>query len=88
LPALLPSNARITSLAFNPDNVSGAADVKLVVSGVMLSGSSTDRIENVMGFVNTLSRDPVFSSGYQHIRLVTTRAASGSEGAEFMIECR
>jgi hypothetical protein len=88
LPELLPANARISSLAFNPDNTSGTNDLKLVIAGVMKSGTGDDRIEQVMGFVNSLSRDPVFSSGYQHIRLVTTRAASGSEGAEFVIECR
>ena len=54
----------------------------------MRSAAGDDRIQQVMSFVNTLSRDSVFSAGYQRIRLVTTRAASGSDGAEFVIECR
>lgn len=88
LPQLLPPNARLSSIQFNPDNTSGTADLKLVLVGVMHSGAADDRIQQVMAFVNTLSRDSVFSAGYPHIRLVTTRAASGSDGAEFVIECR
>ncbi len=88
LPQLLPPNARLSSLQFNPDNVAGTPDAKLVISGVMRSAASDDRIQQVMSFVNRLARDSVFAPGYQHIRLVTTRAASGSDGAEFVIECR
>ncbi len=88
LPQLLPPNARISTLQFNPENASGTSDLKLVIAGVMTSRAADDRIEQVMSFVNTLSRDPAFSAGFRHIRLVTTRAASGAEGAEFVIECR
>jgi hypothetical protein len=88
LPELLPPNARLSSIQYNPENVGGVADTRLVLSGVMRSGGGNDRIEQVMSFVNTLSRDSVFAAGYQHVRLVTTRAASGTDGAEFVIECR
>ena len=88
LPQLLPPNARLSSLQYNPESAGGSTDPKLVISGVMRSGAGTDRIQGVMSFVSTLSRDSSFSAGFQHIRLVTTRAASGSDGAEFVIECR
>jgi hypothetical protein len=88
LPLLLPPNARLNSLQFNPDNAGGSTGQKLVISGVMRSGSGDDRIQQVMSFVNTLSRDSVFAAEYHHVRLVTTRSASGSDGAEFVIECR
>lgn len=88
LPKLLPPNARLSSLQFNPDNASGTSDLRLVIAGVMRGSAGGDRIQGVMSFVNTLSHDSTFSAGYQHIRLVTTRAASGSDGAEFVIECR
>ena len=88
LPLLLPPNARLNSLQFNPENAGGGGNQRLVISGVMRSGTGDDRIQQVMSFVNTLSRDSVFAADYHHIRLVTTRAASGSDGAEFVIECR
>lgn len=88
LPQVLPGNARLTSLQYNPDNVAGAGEPKLVIGGVMRSGSGQDRMQQVMSFVNTLSRDSVFAAGYNNIRLVTTRAASTGDGAEFVIECR
>ena len=87
LPQLLPPNARLSSLQFNPDNAGGSADPKLVIAGEIRSGGD-DRIQQVMSFVNTLSRDSVFAAGYHNVRLVTTRAASGTTGAEFVIECR
>jgi hypothetical protein len=88
LPQLLPPNARLNSLQFNPENAGGSTDLRLVIAGVMRSGSGDDRIQQVMSFVNTLSRDSVFAAEYHHVRLVTTRSASGSDGAEFVIECR
>lgn len=88
LPQMLPPNARLSSLQFNPENSGGTTDSKLVITGVMRSGAGGDRIQQVMTFVNTISRDSVFSADYPHIRLVTTRAVSGSDGAEFVIECR
>ncbi len=88
LPQILPANARLTSVQYNPDNASGAADVKLVLTGELRSSAGQDRMQQVMTFVNALSRDSVFSVGYKNIRLVTTRAATSGDGAEFVIECR
>lgn len=88
LPQLLPANARIASLQLNPENVSGTADVKLVIAGEMRGAAGQDRIQQVMAFVGALSRDSVFKSGYRNIRLVTTRATSSADGADFVIECR
>ena len=76
------------SLEFNPDNVSGNADVKLVITGELRAGAGQDRVQQVMGFVNQLSRDSVFAAGYRNIRLVSTRALSEGDGAEFVVECR
>ncbi len=88
LSTLLPANARLSSLQFNPENAGGASDLKLVIAGEMRSSAGGDRIQQVMSLVNTLSRDSTFAAGFKNIRLVTTRAASGSDGAAFVIECR
>jgi hypothetical protein len=88
LPQVLPANARLTSLELNPDNISGAAEVKLVVTGELRGGAGQDRVQEVMGFVNRLSRDSVFAAGYRNIRLVSTRALAAGDGAEFVVECR
>lgn len=87
LPQVLPSNARLTALQYNPENISGSGDTKLVITGELRAGGQ-DRMQAVMEFVNTLSRDSVFSAGYNNIRLVTTRATATGDGAEFVIECR
>lgn len=88
LPRVLPSNARITALAHNPENASGA-DGKLVISGQVRLAPGEDRVRSVMQFVTALSRDSVFAAAYPSIRLVSTRAGDASEGsAEFVIECR
>ncbi|MBI5168056.1 MAG: hypothetical protein HZA61_01070 [Candidatus Eisenbacteria bacterium] len=87
LPQLLPPNAKLTALQFNPDNVSGSADAKLMLTGELRAGGG-DRMQAVMEFVNTLARDSVFASGYSNVRLVTTRANASGDGAEFVVECR
>ncbi len=88
LPLVLPANARVLSLELNPDNVSGNADVKLVITGELRAGAGQDRVQQVMGFVNRLSRDSVFAAGYRNVRLVSTRALAEGSGAEFVVECR
>ena len=88
LPDVLPANARLRSIQFNPDNVSGAADVKLVLVGEMKGASGQERMAQVMSLVGTLSRDSAFSSAYRNVRLVTTRTTSDGDGAEFVLECR
>jgi hypothetical protein len=88
LPELLPVHARLQSLEFNPDNVSGAADVKLVIAGEIRGAGGQDRLQQVMALSRALSRDSVFAAGFHNVRLVTTRTSSGPDGAEFVIECR
>lgn len=87
LSEILPPGARIQSLAFNPDNTSGAG-AKFVITGEIRSNGQ-DRMQSVMGFVNALSRDSVFTAGLGTVRLATTRAsAAGGDEAEFVVECR
>jgi len=88
LPELLPANARLHSLQFNPDNASGTAQLQLVIAGEMREGPAAGHVQQVMSFVNALSRDSVFAAGYRNVRLVTTRATNDGAGAEFVIECR
>lgn len=87
LPALLPANARLSSIQFNPDNLSGAGDVKLVLSGELRAGGQ-DRMQAVMDFVSRLQADSVFAASYANVRLVTTRANAAGDGAEFVVECK
>lgn len=88
LAQLMPGNARLTDVSFNPDNVSGSDRAKLLLTGELRPGAGGDRMQQVLAFVGTLSRDSLFASGYSNVRLVTTRAAASGEGAEFVIECR
>jgi DNA-binding IscR family transcriptional regulator len=59
LPLILPPEARLRSLQFNPENVSGTPDVQLVIAGEMRGGAGQGRVQQVMTFVNSLSRDSV-----------------------------
>lgn len=88
LPVVLPPNAILSSLQLNPESASGNTDPKLIVSGEMRGGAGEGRVQQVMSFVNVLSHDSTFASGYRNIRLVTTRATTNGDGAEFVIECR
>lgn len=88
LAEMVPANARITDVQFNPENASGAAAPKLVLTGELRPSGGGDRMQQVLAFVGTLSRDSLFSAGYSNVRLVTTRASAAGEGAEFVIECR
>jgi hypothetical protein len=87
---LIPVNARLTSLAVNPDNMSGAAEQnRLVISGEYKIAPGQDRMHGVVEMVGALRADSLFSVGYQTIRLVTTRISESSGTvAEFTIECR
>jgi len=88
LPVILPPNARVTSLQYNPDNLSGGGAAKFVITGELRTEAGRDRMQQVMSFVGALSRDSLFSAGYPNIRLVTTRASPSGDGAEFVVECR
>jgi hypothetical protein len=85
---ILPANSRIREIEFNPDNVSGLADVRLVITGEMKSGAGQEKMQQAMSFVNQLARDSVFAPGWRSVRLVSTRALPEGEGAEFTVECR
>lgn len=87
LPQVLPDNAQLKALEFNPDNVSGATDVKLVITGEMHGGTGGTRVDEVIAFVTRLARDSVFTAGYRNVRSLGTRAASDG-GTEFTVECR
>jgi hypothetical protein len=87
LAQLVPSNARLTDVQFNPDNTSGT-QAKLVLTGELRPSGGGDRMQQVLSFVGALSRDSLFSAGYSNVRLVTTRASASGEGAEFVVECR
>lgn len=86
LPQILPTGARLTSVQFNPDNLSGGAP-KLVLMGEFRSTAGQDRMQNIMAFVGSLSRDSVFARGYSNVRLASTRTAADG-AAEFVVECR
>lgn len=87
LTEIMPPGAQLQSLQFNPDNTSGAG-AKLVITGAIRS-AGRDRMQSVMGFVDALSRDSVFTAGFNAVRLATTRAsAAGGDEAEFVVECR
>jgi hypothetical protein len=87
---LLPPNAVITSIAVNPDNLSGPTDInKLVISGAVKVAAGEDRMRGVVKLVNSLHGDSTFSAGYQNIQLTSSRATeAGGPAAEFVIECR
>lgn len=87
LATLVPPNARLTDVQFNPENSSGTA-AKLVLTGELRPTGGGDRMQQVLALVSTLSRDSTFAAGWSNVRLVTTRAAASGEGAEFVIECR
>jgi hypothetical protein len=87
LAAIMPANARLTDVKFNPDNTSGTT-AKLVLTGELRPGGDGDRMQQVLSFVGALSHDSLFSACYSNVRLVTTRASASGEGAEFVIECR
>jgi hypothetical protein len=87
LARLVPANARLTDVQYNPDNSSGTQS-KLVLTGELRPSGGGDRMQQVLSFVAVLSRDSAFAAGYTNVRLVTTRASDSGEGAEFVIECR
>lgn len=90
LSALLPPNVALTTIAVNPENLSGVADKnKLVISGQLRGLSGQDPMRGVVQLVSTLQKDQGFASGYQTIKLTQSRMAEGGPAvAEFVIECR
>lgn len=90
LAVLQPPNARLTSIAVNPQNLSGAQDQnKLVIVGELRGIPGQEKMRSIMAFVNQLHADSVFAVGYRNIRLASTRTVEEGGGVtEFVIECR
>lgn len=87
LPALLPEGARLTSVRWNPEGISGG-ERRLLLAGVLRVDSRRDRMAGVTDFVAVVARDSVFASQFKSVRLVSTRSLEQSPDAEFELECR
>jgi Tfp pilus assembly protein PilN len=87
LPRLLPAGARLTSLQWNPDDVSGG-ERKLLLFGVLRVDGKRDRMAGVTDIVGVLSRDSLFAAHFHSVRLLATRTHEGSPDAEFQLECK
>lgn len=88
LGVLLPPNARLTSLAVNPQNLSDASAREfLVLSGSIRNPDPDARMQSVMRVVGQLRADSVFAGSYRNIKLASTRVTEDG-AAEFVIECR
>ena len=89
LAAVLPNNVKIASIAVNPQNLSHPLEQnRLVITGTLRPQAGQDRMQSVMAVVNALHRDSLFSTGYQNVKLSSTRVVEEGGTAEFVIECR
>jgi hypothetical protein len=87
---VLPANARLTSLEFNPGGISGAGDWnRLVLSGVLRAAPDQDRMRGVTDLVSALQRDSLLTAHFHSIRLASTRITeTAGQSTEFVVECR
>lgn len=89
LSALLPSNVAVSSINVNPENNAGSpGPQKLMIAGQLRPLPTQDPMRGVVQLLAVLQKDPVFSSGYQTIKLTQSRIAGSSPSTEFVIECR
>lgn len=90
LASLVPANARLTSIAVNPDNLTGPLNEnKLVISGRLRISADQDRMRGVVQLVSALRGDSAFAAQYGTIRLANTHILEDSEPmTEFVIECQ
>lgn len=89
LSVLLPNNVKVGTIAVNPQNLSHPLEQnRLVITGTLRPGPGQDRMQSVMAVVNLLHRDSLFASGYQNVKLASTRVLEEGGTAEFVIECR
>lgn len=90
LAALTPPNVMLTSLALNPDNLSGGEhETELRITGTLRPRPGEIRMDSIVAYVTALHRDRGFSGGYSTVRLIQSQAESGPAGdAEFTIQCR
>ena len=89
LASLVPPNARLTSVAVNPDNLTGPLNEnKLVIAG-RLRLADQDRMRGVVQLVSALRGDSAFAAQYGTIRLANTHILEDPERVtEFVIECQ
>ena len=88
LAALLPSNAALTSIAVNPDNLAAETN-QLVLIGQLRPTAGQDPMRGVVQLVSSLQRDSAFAAGYRNIKLGSSHTSVGpGPTTEFVIECR
>lgn len=87
---VLPPNARLESVEFNPGGVVGGPDwYKLVLSGVLRAAPNEDRMRGVANLVRTLQGDSLLAADFHSIRLASTHITETTgNSANFVIECR
>lgn len=89
LAALLPDDARLTSIATNPSNLAAAgSENRLVLTGQMRVARGADRMAGVMGFASHLREDSVFAAHYTNVRVTSTKIVENGGLTEFVIECQ
>jgi Tfp pilus assembly protein PilN len=89
LPAVLPPNARLTSVVINPERSNAPGEQRrLLLSGTLRT--SGDRLQAVMRLTESFRADTAFARGYQSVRLASWRApeSDGGGAVEFTVECR
>lgn len=91
LPALMPPQAVLTSVAVNPNNLPGTAEQNLLeISGnLRVRPGTQSSMSDVMGFVSRLQSDSVFARGFSNFRLTSSEMVEGSPPTvRFVVECR
>ncbi len=89
LAAALPPGAMLTTLAVNPDNVSGASEQdRLVLTGLLPPAAGEDRMQGIMRVLTGLRGDSLLAAQYRVIKLVESRSGGPGTPAEFRIEFR
>jgi len=90
LSAALPINARLRSVALNPDNLSGSVDQnRLVITGQFRLAPAENGVNAAEKIAAALRKDKAFSAGFRTIRLASTRMSEeAGPVAEFVIECQ
>ncbi len=91
LSAIFPPNARLTALVINPDrSLVPAEQRRLRISGSIRTTGERDRLQPVVRMIEALRKDPIFSAGYQNIKLVSSRVpdSGGTPQVEFVVECQ
>ena len=90
LSTLLPADAILTSIAVNPDKLTGAAERNLfVISGSVRIRPGAGSMGEVVDFVSRLKSDSLFSRGFNTFRLASSEMVEGTPPTVlFVVECR